>query len=109
MTWRPGQSRTPIGIDLGGYSMKAVQLDRSRGGWRVHAAVILALPAPNHPLDANTVRMLRDTLHRQGFASDRVVLAAPAAQLEVDVLEIPPRTSGAPVEQIARLELARSA
>src|SRR5262245_12711380 len=103
------QSRSPIGIDLGGYAVKAVQLARAGRGWSIHAVLSVPLPVPNHPLDRGTVRFLRDSLHRQGFTSDRVVLAAPTKQLEVDVLEVPPASSGAPVQQIARMELARSA
>jgi type IV pilus assembly protein PilM len=102
-------SRSPIGIDYGGYAIKAVQLERARGSWRIHAALSLPLPVPNHPLDAHMVRFLRDSLHRQGFTGERVVLAAPTRQLEVDVLELPPASSGAPIHQIARMELARSA
>jgi type IV pilus assembly protein PilM len=105
----PGHSRSPIGIDLGGYAIKAVQLERAGRTWRVRAAVSAALPVPNHPLDAHTVRFLRDVLYRHGFSSERIVLAAPTQQLEMDVLEVPPRSSGAPIEQIARLELARTA
>jgi type IV pilus assembly protein PilM len=107
MGWMGAQSRSAIGIDLGACAVKAVQLGRARGGWSVVAAVSTTLP--NHPLDRGGVRFLRDTLVRQGFTTQRVVLAAPTAQLEVDVLELPPRTSGAPLEQIARVELARGA
>jgi Tfp pilus assembly PilM family ATPase len=102
-------SLTPIGIDLGGYAIKAVQLGRAGNEWRIRAAVSAALPVPNHPLDLHTVRFVREMLCRHGFASERIVLAAPTQQLEVDVLEVPPRASGAPIEQIARLELARTA
>ena len=46
-------------------------------------------------------------LSRQGFAGRRVVLAVPAAKVLSGVLELPPRASGAPLEQLARIELSR--
>ena len=60
------------------------------------------------PLTADEIQTLRDVLARSGFEGDRVVLAAPPAVLLQSVLELPPRSSQAPIEQIARLELARS-
>lgn len=101
--------RSPIGIDIGGRMIKAVQLARSGSAWRVHAAITLPLPVVNHPVDAPTVRHFREVLHRHGFTGDNIVLAAPTAKLAVDMLELPPRSSGAPVEQIARMEIARAA
>lgn len=100
---------SPIGIDLGSRMIKLAQLRRTRAGWRLHAAVIVPQPVPNHPVEAQTARYLQGILHRHGFRGLNAVLAVPNHQLEVDVLELPPRSSGAPVEQIARLELARTA
>jgi type IV pilus assembly protein PilM len=100
---------SPIGIDLGSYAVKAVQLSRTGGKWNLHAAASITLPVPNHPFDAQTVSHVQDVLHRQGFAGQDVVIAAPASQLEIDVLEVPPRSSGAPIDQIVRSELARAA
>ena len=100
---------TPVGIDWGGRSVKAVQLAQTRDGWAAHAAATVPLPQPNAPADAATIRRLRDVLYRRGFEGDGVVLAAPTSRLEVDVFDLPPRSSGAPLEQFARTELARSA
>jgi Tfp pilus assembly PilM family ATPase len=100
---------SPIGIEIGVRSVQAAQLAGSRGNWRFHAGVSVPLPVPNHPTDAAIARHLGDVLYRHGFVGEDVVLAAPVNQLEADVLELPPRSSGAPVEQIARLEMARSA
>src|SRR3954469_22958163 len=100
---------SPIGLDIGGRTIKAVQLVRAGGKWRLHAAVALPQPEVNQPIVPQTARYVREALFRHGFAGDRLVLAAPAKQLEGAVLELPPRSSGAPVEQIARAELARGA
>lgn len=102
-------STSPIGIDLGGRMIKAVQLARKGTKWRLHAAVILPQPVANHPVDEHTAEYVRDALYRHGFVGDDIVLGAPRGQLEVEMLELPPRSSGAPVEQIARIEMARSA
>src|SRR3954451_23592560 len=100
--------RSPIGLDLGGRTIKAVQLVCAQGKWCLHAAVALPQPEVNQPVVPQTARYVREALFRHGFVGNRIVLAAPATQLEMDVLELPPRSSGAPVEQIARSELART-
>jgi Tfp pilus assembly PilM family ATPase len=100
---------SPIGVEIGTRSIQALQLARARGKWRLHAGVSVPLPVPNYPVDPQIARHLSDVLYRHGFCGQDIVLAAPVNQLESDVLELPPRSSGAPVEQIARIEMARSA
>jgi Tfp pilus assembly PilM family ATPase len=60
------------------------------------------------PLTADEVRRLAGTLERQGFAGSDVVLAVPTDKLSTSVLDLPPRASQAPLEQITRMELARA-
>ena len=134
--WR---TRSPIGIDVGTRSVKALQFGRDRfgaGGWHVTAAAEVprddvtppaaggaaaaqgpgqaaAQPAGQSArhacaLTAAEVRRLAGTLERQGFAGDDVVLAVPGERLHSSMLELPPRSSNAPLEQIARMELARA-
>src|SRR5688572_30026381 len=93
---------TPIGLDIGSCSIKAVQLQRVREDWRVAAVTSLPRPQINAPLDRIAVRRIADVLYRQGFHGQSVVLAAPSDKLAADILELPPRTSGVPLEQIAR-------
>lgn len=50
---------------------------------------------------------LSHSLSLQGVRSRRVVLAVPAQQASLTTIELPPRSSGAPIEQIASMELAR--
>lgn len=115
--------RTPIGLDVGARFVKAVQLAQSSAGLRVVAAAVAprtvdadlsapdaanptALSAPTPSIDE--VRAIGDLLYRGGFEGQRVILAAPAGAVLSGVLDVPPRNSSAPVEQIARLELARA-
>lgn len=98
---------SPIGVDIGAYSIKATQLHRTRESWRIFAATSLARVQIDAPLDRIAVRRLADVLYRQGFHGNQIVLAAPSDKLTMDILELPPRTAGVPFEQIARSEMAR--
>ena len=124
-------TRTPIGIDVGSRAVKAVQFERERWGdgrWQIVAAAQIprsevsqstsfspagpgapaAGAANSRPLSAEDVRRLAGTLERQGFTGSDVVLAVPTEKLSTSVLDLPPRSSQAPLEQIARMELARA-
>jgi Tfp pilus assembly PilM family ATPase len=54
------------------------------------------------------VNRLRGVLERQGFSGNDVVLAASSGQLLMEILDLPPRSSGAPIAELARAELARA-
>lgn len=101
------KTRTAIGIDVGARSIKAVQLHQSGG--RYHTAAISAIPRPvaDQELSGDELRELRRVLKRQGFQGRDVVLAAPDKALLRGVFDLPRQVSGAPVAQIARMELAR--
>ncbi len=108
MKWIGSRSRTPIGVDVAGRALRAVQLTRSEATWRVAGAASVRRAHPDaEAIDAGEAARFRDVLRRQGFTGSEVVLAVPSAKLLTGVLELPPRTSGAPVEEIARAELAR--
>ncbi|MDH3583146.1 MAG: pilus assembly protein PilM [Phycisphaerae bacterium] len=107
MGWNPFDRRSPIGLDLGRRSFKAVQLARRGGGWHVTAATeIVRANGDGSPPDAAEIRQLVGTLWRHGFGGDQAVIAAPEEKLYSSMLDAPPRESGAPIEQIARMELA---
>jgi Tfp pilus assembly PilM family ATPase len=98
---------SPIGLDLGTRLIKALQLTGAGPNCRIQAA--LALPRnEGEAIDLGTTTRLRDILERHGFLGHRIVLAAPANQLHQEVLELPPRESGAPLDQIAAAEIART-
>ena len=102
-------ARSPIGIDIGTRCVKAAQLERTKGGWRIAAAAAFAHPGEDTPPPDAIANRIAEILGRQGFTGKDVVLAVPAAQLILNTLELPPRGSGAPLEEIARTELARAA
>lgn len=105
-----GNLLTPIGLDIGSHCVKAVQLrriDAARAKWTLAAATVLPrLEASPTPTFAEATRWI-DVLDRQGFRGRRTVVGMPARRLIVSTLELPPRSSGAPIEQLARAEIAR--
>jgi Tfp pilus assembly PilM family ATPase len=105
MPWT-ASGRTPIAIDFDGRSIRAAQLARRRGGWTLEAAVRVPRLADSPAPGVDEVRQFRDVLLRQRFRGAAVSLAVPEESLVADILELPPRASGAPVEDIARTELA---
>ena len=78
---------TPIGIDLGSRYVKAAQLSRSRGRWRVQAAAVIPLGMPQSALTVEALVRFRVQLKTQGFTGKQVVLAAPNSKLDVEMLD----------------------
>lgn len=103
-----GPRTTPIGLDIGARRIKAAQWTLSRAGARLTAAACIDRAAPGAALSAEEAASIRGVLERQGFAGQRVVASAPATRVLTSVLELPPKSSGAPLEHIARIELARA-
>ncbi len=104
------QRRSAIGLDLGARRVKAVQLEAAPDaakGWRVAAAACVNRAAPGTPFDHTELARITDTLDRLCFVGNRVVLAAPSDKLITGMLELP-RTGQISLEQIARVELART-
>ena len=102
-----GLSRTPIGVDLGRQLLKAVQLSGSWGRWKAIAVHCQHRPDPTKPVEVSELATFCDGLVNQGFAGKQMVLAVPHEQQLTANLELPPRDSQAPLEQIAHHELAR--
>lgn len=96
-----------IGVEIRGRCVRAVQTVKGLRSHRVSAAA--CFPRLDHgqrsPLEE--VARLAGVLRRRGFVGNRVALAIPEGQLHSAVLELPPRSSGAPLEQIAALEMSR--
>jgi len=101
MGWR---RQRPIGVDIGSRMIHAVQLN-DRGA-PMHR-VAMARAHPGGPFDADEALRLAEVLIRRNIPGDRLVLAAPPDLTLNASLELPPRSSGAPLEQIARAESAR--
>lgn len=106
MGWMRKVKRSPIGLDIGRHSVKAVQLSGVRGSWRMAAAARVPREDPGAALSVSEVRAVSQVLGRQGFVGNTVVVAAPGDKVLGGILETPPSSSGAPMEAIARAELA---
>src|SRR5258706_7723307 len=102
-----GAATSLIGLDLGSRVVKAAQLQRCRRGWRVRA--VATVPRTLEQSLEQSAAQLTGVLERQGFSGRRVILAAPVRKLVCEMLDLPPRTSGAPIEVIAKAELGQAA
>lgn len=109
-------SMSMVGVDIGTRWVKAAQLRRVGRSWRLHAAAKIERPLPDRvslasgppAWTADEAMRLGDVLERSGFHPAGLNVAAPREMLLATTLELPARSSGAPIEQIARAELARS-
>lgn len=100
-------SRSPIGIDLGGHSIKAVQLTQRGDRWLLSATACFPRRAVGAKLETDEISRLLGVLARTGFKGTSAVLAAPRTELMSGMLELPPRAAGVPMDQIARMEFSR--
>lgn len=98
----------PIGLDIGTARVNAVQLGRTRRGRSIIAWASFPRMTPGEPLAPLEGKRIARVLWRHGFRGHEVVLGVGAPTLVLSTLELPPRTSNAPIEQIARIEVARS-
>jgi Tfp pilus assembly PilM family ATPase len=95
-----------IGVDIGRRAIKAIELRRAGTEWRIAAAVQVPLRQPGALTTDEAIRFV-EAMDRQGFSSRTVAVSAPADLLLCSVLELPPVSGLAPMEQIARGEAAR--
>jgi type IV pilus assembly protein PilM len=101
--------RSAIGLDIGPRTVAAAQLIPARDRWRLQAAALLDRPPGAGPfLDAREALRIAQVLGRQGFSGRDVITAVPDQRLVASMLELPPRSSGAPLSQLARMEMARA-
>jgi Tfp pilus assembly PilM family ATPase len=102
--------RLVAGVDVGARTIKAIQVAKPVApGGRPRVVAAHARPRQSDgPLTAGEAAALADALAVAGFAGTRVAVAAGPADTLVGPLELPPRSSGAPLDQLARMELARN-
>lgn len=100
------RARTVIGVDIGERTMAAAQLLTAGRQYRLSALCLLPRAGAEKHVAADALA-LRRVLKRQGFRGSRIVVAAPQEQLLRAALELPVKVSGAPIAQIARMELSR--
>jgi Tfp pilus assembly PilM family ATPase len=99
--------RTPIGLDIGSSTVKAVQFSGGSRRRKVAACTRFPRTRPDAPITVEELAEVRDVLGRQGFVGAEVVVAATAEKLLSGAIELPARAPGLPMEQIARAEFSR--
>lgn len=97
-----------IGVHLGGRSIAAAQIAPTRSGPRLNAALVIERAQLGPEIAPEEIQRLVRVLDRRGFVGRSVTLALPCHAMLTGYLDLPPRSSGAPIEQIARAEMART-
>lgn len=97
-----------VGVDIGARTLRAVALRQLGGSYELIAAAE-SVRAPNHPVPTQLdVERLAQAIERQGYVVRDVVLGAPSDRLAGAIIELPPRSSGAPIETLAKAELSKT-
>lgn len=108
--WMTMGGRGPaIGLDLNGSRAIAAEVDgrAGRGGrGRPGRTASIRRPDPAVDPDAAEWRRLAEVLERRGFRGRSISVGVPAAALLLETIELPPPGSGAPLDELARCELA---
>lgn len=104
-----------IGLDVDAHEFRAVQLIRSHRGIGALAWAVFPRQNPQAPgepgariPDADELRWAREVLGRRGFVGSLISVAPSTADCTSHVIELPPASSGAPLGQLARAEVARA-
>jgi Tfp pilus assembly PilM family ATPase len=107
-----GTFAEPIGVSLDARWIRAAQVVAKDGRLTLIGAARMrrAEGTPGDQVPPPTreeAARLFEVLARQGIKSQQVVIAAPSQHASLTAIELPPKTSGAPLEQIAAMELSR--
>jgi type IV pilus assembly protein PilM len=105
MNLRGIKTRSPIALDIGSRTVKAVQLTARSGNWSISAATSFPRALLGAAITPSEVRRMVDVLYRHNFHGRDVVLCAPPLRLLDGALELP--KAEASLDQVARLEFAR--
>ncbi|MFO0830277.1 MAG: hypothetical protein U0637_00405 [Phycisphaerales bacterium] len=95
----------PIGVEATEQCLRAVQV-RGRGPRAVVAAGLTWPLRQPGAVSGSDMRAFADALRRAGFVGRDVIASVPRSAFTT-TMELPPRTSAAPVQQLARVEMAR--
>ena len=98
-------SHGPIGLDVSSRHIAAAQLS-SNG--ELIAAARFARQSPQSTVSLDEVHRIRDVLDRHGFTGNQIVIGIPDHMLLWSTASLPPRASGAPIDSLAHVELARN-
>ncbi len=96
-----------IGLDVGARLVKAAQVARRGSSLRVERCVQFSRLDIGGEINEAEASRIVAVLLRRGFQGVPVVIAAPDEIVQTETIDLPSKGSGAPVEQIARMELAR--
>jgi type IV pilus assembly protein PilM len=103
-----------IGLEIDAHEFRAVQLMRSPKGVSTVAWAIFPRQCTRETQDLTSLpeseelRWAASILGRRGFVGKKVSTASSTAQSSSHVFELPPAESGAPIDQLARMEVARA-
>jgi Tfp pilus assembly PilM family ATPase len=100
--------RSAIGVDVGGRSIKALQLSEGPRGWQVQATASFARATFDAPLSRGELIRLAEVLRRRSFHGNKIVLAAPPERIVTGTMELPARVSGVALDAAARNEFGRA-
>jgi len=96
-----------VGIHILHDTIYAAAVTGGPAGWRVLSHGVLVREHPGEELTPEDARRLESMLFRRGMAGLPCVVSPPAGALRSASLRMPPASSGAPIERLARAELAR--
>ncbi len=95
------------GLDISPDAITAAQVRVTRSGWSLIHGARMARHSGDGVLTQAEATDLESLLFRKGFASAPCVINAPDDALKMATMELPPVTSGAPIDQLARAEFAQ--
>ena len=98
---------SPIGIDHDERELRAAQFERSGGVSTLRSVVVLGRSGEGAPGEEELGR-LRGVLARRGFVGDETAIAPASDACAFHILELPPEDSGAPIDELTRVEIVRS-
>ncbi|MHC5002488.1 MAG: pilus assembly protein PilM [Planctomycetota bacterium] len=98
---------TPIGVDLSGRTINAVQLRRRPGRPRLDAVASIRRADPEAALELDELYHLQEVLDRRGFRGREIVLGIPSEHVLLDVVPAPRREIEVEDFGAVRDELAR--
>ncbi|PCI10944.1 hypothetical protein COB72_02150 [bacterium] len=103
-----------IGLEIDAHEFRAVQLTKSAKGTSTLAWAIFPrqISNTNQTLgslpEAEELRWAAAILGRRGFVGNHVSIAPSTSACSSHAIELPPKESGAPIDQLARMEVARA-
>ena len=101
--------RTPIGLDLSGRAIRAVQFSERMGKHRVEATLVLPRLNPEQPFDRSELEFLVGALDRHGFTGNEVVLSVPRGDLLQEISDFKDSATTEEVDTAFIEEFARAA